>query len=124
MEPANEGFLKLNDDDRFSPFISQSVFVRSAVSSIGYNFISPPGTPGTVETFDEVSGEFFDRWLKWSEEADAVPEGERAGLANRDLTIRRNTAELDPANVVVEGMYGKELTGKLVKGLWGGDRKS
>ena len=124
MEPANERFLSLNDDERFSPFISQSVFVRSAVSSIGYNFISPPGTPGTVETFDEVSGEFFDRWLKWSEEDDDVPESDRSALGERDLAIRRNTAELDPANVVVEKMYGKELTDRLVRGLWGGDRIS
>lgn len=124
MEPANESFLKLNDDERFSPFISQNVFVRSAVSSIGYNFISPPGTPETVETFDEVATEFFDRWLNWSENEDNVPENRQKELAKRDLTIRRNTAELDPANVVVEKMYGKDLTQTLVRGLWGGDRKS
>ena len=123
LEPANKRYLELNDDERFMPFISQSVFVRSAVSSIGYNFISQPGTVGSVEKFDELSHEFFDRWLKWSQEEDRFDEGIRDDVAKRDLAIRKNTAELDPANVVVEKMYGEDLTRQLVRGLWGGDRE-
>ncbi|NJM53751.1 MAG: hypothetical protein HC846_10420 [Blastocatellia bacterium] len=101
------------------PFISQSAFVRFAVTPIGLNFISPPNTEGTVERFEELANEHFDRWLDWSNEKDEVPNEKRAEIAHRDLAIRRNTAELDPANIVVERIYGKELVDGLVKGLWG-----
>jgi hypothetical protein len=120
LEPANQTFLQMQEDKRFMPFISQSTFVRFAVSQIGLNFISPPNTPGTIERFEELADAHFDRWLEWSKEKDEVPPEKRAEIAARDLAIRRNTAELDPANIVVEKIYGKELTEKLVKGLWGG----
>lgn len=119
LEPANTTFLQMQQDKRFMPFISQSAFVRFAVSAIGLNFISPPNTEGTVERFDQLANAHFDRWLDWSKETDEVPAEKRAEIAYRDLAIRRNTAELDPANVVVEKIYGKELVDGLVKGLWG-----
>jgi Red chlorophyll catabolite reductase (RCC reductase) len=120
FEPSNERFLQMQQDKRFMPFVSQSTFVRFAVSPIGMNFISPPNTEGTVDQFEELANEHFDRWLDWSRETDEIPSEKRAEIAARDLAIRRNTAELDPANVVVEKIYGKELVDGLVKGLWGG----
>jgi Red chlorophyll catabolite reductase (RCC reductase) len=119
LEPSNERFLQMQSDKRFMPFISQSAFVRFAVSAIGMNLISPPNTEGTVETFNDLAHEHFDRWLNWSKETDEVPNEKRAEIAHRDMAIRRNTAELDPANVLVEKIYGKELVDNLVKGLWG-----
>jgi hypothetical protein len=119
-EPANATFLQMQEDKRFMSFISQSTFVRFAVSPIGLNFISPPNTPGTVDKFAELADAHFDRWLNWSGEKDEIPADKRAEIAARDLAIRKNTAELDPANVVVEKIYGKELMDGLVKGLWGG----
>lgn len=120
LEPVNETFLQMQEDKRFMPFISQSTFVRFAVSQIGLNFISPPNTPGTVDKFEELAEAHFERWLEWSKQKDEVPPEKRAEIAARDLAIRRNTAELDPANIVVEKIYGKELVDGLVKGLWGG----
>ena len=122
LAPSNERYLQMQNDKRFMPFISQSAFVRFAVSAIGMNFISPPNTEGTVEKFDELANEHFDRWQDWSKIPDVVPPEKRAEIAARDLAIRRNTAELDPANALVEKIYGKELTDALVTGLWGGDR--
>ena len=123
LQPANDRFLQLSSDKRLMPFISQSVFVREAVSSIGLNFIAQPETEGVIELFDEIAEEHFDRWLEWSKNAEKIPLEKQAEIAFRDLAIRRNTTELDPANVVAERLYGKELTAKLVRGLWGGDRK-
>jgi hypothetical protein len=121
-EPANAAFLEMQADKRFMPFISQSTFVRFAVSGIGINVITPPNTDGTADKFEELANAHFDRWLDWSKNPDVVPSEKQAEIAFRDRAIRRNTAELDPANVVVEKIYGKELMDGLVKGLWGGDR--
>ena len=122
LQPVNERFMQLQADARMKPFISQNVFVRAAVSPIGLNFIAPPETPGVVETFRANAHEMVDRWLGWVDNADAVPEAERAALAAHDLTLRRNIADRDPANVVAEKIYGKDMADRLVRGLWGGDR--
>jgi hypothetical protein len=122
LGPVNERFLELQKDQRLMPFISQSLFVRAAVSPIGLNFISQPGTQEVFELLERLAHEHVDRWLPWLDEAAPVPEAERAQLAANDLALRRNVAELDPANIVVEKLYGKELTDRLVRGLWGGDR--
>jgi hypothetical protein len=64
----------------------------------------------------------LDRWLSWIEEAEPVPEDARAALATRDLFLRRTSAERDPGNQLAAQMFGPELTDKLVRALWGGDR--
>jgi len=122
LQPVNERFLQLQADTRLKPFISQTTFVRAAVSPVGLNFIAPPNTPGVVETFRDCAHEMVDRWLGWMNDPEVVPEAERAALAADDLALRRNIAERDPANVVAEQIYGKAMADSLVRGLWGGDR--
>jgi len=60
--------------------------------------------------------------LAWVEAAEPVPVAKRAALAERDLMIRRTICERDPANIVVDRLFGEELGGYLVKTLWGGTR--
>lgn len=122
LNPVNQRYLAMQEDKRLMPFISQSTFVRNAVTGIGLNFIAQPGTEGIVELVRETAHERLDQWLKYVDEAEPVPEAERAALREMDLTLRRNFAELDPANEVAEKIYGKELTQRLVRGLWGGER--
>ena len=122
LQPVNERFMQLQADTRLKPFISQTTFVRAAVSPVGLNFIAPPNTPGVVEQFHANAHEMVDRWLRWVDEAEPVPEAERSALAANDLTLRRNIAERDPANAVAAQIYGKDMADSLVRGLWGGDR--
>lgn len=124
LQPVNERFMQLQADTRMKPFISQATFVRAAVSPVGLNFIAQPETAGVVETFRDCAHEMVDRWLRYVDEAEPVPETERAALAANDLALRRNIAELDPANVIAEKIYGKDMADSLVRGLWGGDRVS
>ena len=51
----------------------------------------------------------MDRWLGWLDVAKTVPAGEQAELAARDLLIRKAIVERDPANVMGERLFGKEL---------------
>ncbi|HEY9649077.1 MAG TPA: hypothetical protein V6C95_00330 [Coleofasciculaceae cyanobacterium] len=44
-------------------------------------------------------------------------------LAERDLFLRRSSSERDPGNAMAAQMFGTELTNKLIRSLWGGDRK-
>jgi hypothetical protein len=123
FRPVNERFMKLHAEPRVKPFVSQDPFTREAVSQVGLNFIAQPGI-AIDDMIEESAHDYLDRWLGWLAEADPVPAAERAALAARDLAVRRNSAEGDPANIVVQRMYGAALTERLVRALWGGDRTS
>lgn len=124
VEPMNSHYLRLRNDPRISLFVSQSAFVRAAVSPTGLNFIAQPGTEGVLDLIRVESKRVLDTWLTFLDSAEAVPMEQRAALRERDIAYRRNAAELDPANVVVENIYGVELAQGLVRALWGGDREN
>src|SRR5690606_23435340 len=102
-------------------FTSRTGFIRSSLSPTAYCYSFPPTRPN-LDTVAEVLRGRVDQWLSWVDEAEPVPAEERAALAARDLAIRRNIAERDPANVMGERLFGADLTARLVRGLWGGDR--
>ena len=60
--------------------------------------------------------------MKRVDEAEPVPQARREKLAADDLARRRNIAERDPANVMAVRFFGQEMTDRLVRALWGGDR--
>ncbi len=122
-EPDNELYLDLYNDARFTPFISRSIEVRSFISPIGTCATAEP-TEDAIATAGAAAHRMVDRWLGWLESPETVPEELQAELAERDLYIRRQIAETDPANRLAERLLGKPLTERLVRSLWGGDRVS
>jgi hypothetical protein len=121
-EPVNGPWLDLRADERFQPFVSRSLYIRQVMSETSFCY-SCQGTDDDLATIRELAHREMDRWLGWLDDAPLVPEEERAALAARDLAVRRNTAELDPANELGERFFGPELTRRLVRTLWGGDRQ-
>lgn len=122
-EPVNQTFLTLQTDSRLSPFISKSLHVRLFQSPINLCYTCVP-TEDLLGLISTISHEMLDRWLAWIEVAEAIPESMQKALFERDLFIRRSSAERDPGNKMAAQMLGNELTNKLVKALWGGDRSS
>jgi hypothetical protein len=76
-------------------------------------------TDDTLNLIRTLAHEMLERWLKWVDEAEAMPEDARAALAERDLFLRRSSAERDPGNKLAAQMLGTELTNKLIRALWG-----
>ena len=70
----------------------------------------------------ELAHRRLDQWLQWVAEAEPVPRERRQQLAADDLARRRNIAERDPANIMGVRFFGEEMTDRLVRALWGGDR--
>jgi hypothetical protein len=122
-EPVNQTFLKLQDDSRFKVFTSKSLYLRLFQSPVSLCYTGAP-TFDTLELTRTLAHETLDRWLTWVDAAEPVPEDAREALAARDLALRRGSAERDPGNKFVAQMFGSELTDKLVRSLWGGDRIS
>lgn len=121
-EPVDQTYLALRDNANLTQFVSKSLYVRQFQSPIHLCYTCPP-TAESFSLIENVAQEMLDRWLNWVAQAEPVPEESRAALAERDLNMRRISAERDPGNQVVVRTFGAELADKLVRGLWGGDRQ-
>ncbi|MDZ8183821.1 MAG: red chlorophyll catabolite reductase [Nostoc sp. ChiSLP02] len=121
-EPVNQTFLKLQDETRLKAFTSKSVYVRLFQSPVSLCYTGAP-TSDTLEITRTVALETLERWLTWADAAEPVSEDARNTLATRDLLLRRTAAERDPGNKFAAQLFGTQLTDKLVRSLWGGDRK-
>lgn len=120
-EPVNERYLNVRQKSDLALFTSKSLYVRQALSETVFCYTCPP-TPENLTFVHDLAHEMLDRWLIWLDEAKPLPAEERPAMAARDLTLRRHIAERDPANSVGEKLFGKSLTDRLVRALWGGDR--
>lgn len=118
-EPVNETFLKLQASHDLTPFVSKSAYVRSFQSPVSLCYTCLPNDD-TLNLIRAIADEMTERWLIWVNEAAPISENMRSNLAERDLFIRRSSAENDPGNKMATQILGTELTNKLVKALWGG----
>ncbi len=122
--PLNEEFLGLRADEGLAPFTSRALYIRQALSQVAICFTTPGQTynEARLNQVSELAHKRVDQWLQWVDEAEPVPQQSREQLAADDLLRRRNIAERDPANVMGVRFFGEEMTDRLVRALWGGDR--
>jgi Red chlorophyll catabolite reductase (RCC reductase) len=120
--PLDADWVRFKEENPdFTWFTSRTGFIRASLSPNVYCY-SFPRAQQHIDVVRELLDARVDRWLRWVDEADPVPEADRPALAATDLAIRRNIADRDPANVMGVRYFGEETTGKLVRALWGGDR--
>jgi hypothetical protein len=119
--PDNDEYMALRDEPGFSPFVSQALYVRQAVSHTAHCFVVE-NTDDRLDRMVELANAKLGRWLDHVDAAEPTPPEERAALAARDLDFRRTIAERDPANNMAVRYFGEEMTDRLVRSLWGGDR--
>ena len=117
----NDTFIEMDRNPAFTPFVSREFYTRLAQTPNSI-CVGAPFNADNMATVRTLAHRQIDRWLKWVAAAAPVPESERAALAARDELIRRTICERDPANVVVDKLFGEELSRYLVKTLWGGTR--
>ena len=121
--PANARSIQLKENPNLKYFTSRSLYVRQSLSETAFCYTCKY-TPENMALVTEVAHEMMTRWIGWLDEGDPTPEHEQEALAARDLHIRRTIAERDPANEMGDRLFGAELTNKLGRALWGGDRVS
>ena len=112
-----EASFELQADPRLSSFTSKSLYIRQFQSPVSLCYTCM-ATEETLELIRRVSHEMLDRWLTWVQEAEPVAAEAQIALRDRDLLIRRTSAERDPGNKLAMQMFGTELTEKLIEALW------
>jgi len=122
-EPTNATFLEFEANPEFSPFVSRSLYMRQAQSRTSLCYKAEANATNIDLVRSAVHAK-VDQWLQMVAKAKPVPVEAQAALAQRDLLVRRTIAQRDPANVMGEIIFGKQLTDRLVGTLWGQNRAS
>lgn len=118
----NEEHLHLHDNSELSTFISRDMYMRVTQTPASICFTAADSDE-SMTTLRESAHKLFDQWLANVEKSAILAEADRPAQAARDEFIRKEIALRDPMNEMVERMYGKELSSKLVNALWGGERQ-
>lgn len=119
---ANEAYLAAQANKNLRPFISRDFYTRVAQSPSSLCFGADVNDEN-FQTIREAALAHLDNWFALIDAASEVPKDQRATLAERDLLIRRTITERDPANVVVDRLFGEDLGARLVGQLWGQNRQ-
>jgi len=107
MEPANENFLKFRSDPDWTRFVSHGTYLRSLMSPVAVSSTAELNDKN-IDTCEEFLGTFVDRWFKWLDEAEVVPEEQRAAQREYDFTVRELGYRTDPMNVLPQRIFGAE----------------
>jgi hypothetical protein len=106
-EPANEDFLKFRSDPDWTRFVSHGTYLRSLMSPVATSATAEL-TDDNIDTCEKFLGPFVDRWFRWLDEAEEVPEEERAAQQKYDFTVRELGYRTDPMNVLTQRIFGDE----------------
>ncbi|NJL35461.1 MAG: red chlorophyll catabolite reductase [Leptolyngbyaceae cyanobacterium SM1_4_3] len=113
----NATYLDLRENPNLSLFVSKALYVRQFQSPTSLCFTGSP-TEDSLSLLRNTAHEVCSRWLTWVKQAEPVPSDRRPALAERDLRMRRMTAERDPGNALAAKIFGEELANQLIRSLW------
>lgn len=114
-EPAQESYLKLRSDPRFTWSVSHGTYMRAMLSPVCSSYTAELSSD-VMDTLEAYVGQFVDRWFGWLDEAEPVPESERTALQKYDYKVRELGYRLDPMNVLAEKVFGvNEVASMLSK---------
>jgi hypothetical protein len=107
IEPANEDFLEFRSDPDWTRFVSHGTYLRALMSPIATSSTAEL-TDDNIDTCEKYLGEFVDRWFRWLDDAETVPEEERAAQQEYDFAVREIGYRTDPMNVLPQRIFGAE----------------
>jgi hypothetical protein len=107
IEPANEDFLKFRSDPDWTRFVSHGTYLRALMSPIATSSTAELNDQN-IDTCEKYLGNFVDRWFRWLDEAEEVPESERAAQQEYDFTVRELGYRTDPMNVLPQKIFGAD----------------
>ena len=106
-EPANADFLKFRSDPKWTRFVSHGTYLRALMSPVAVSSHAELNDDN-ITTCEKFLGGFIDRWFRWLDEGDPVPEEERAAQQAYDYTVRELGYRTDPMNVLPQKVLGAE----------------
>lgn len=105
--PANAEFLKFRSDPVWTRFVSHEPYLRALMSPIATSSHAELNDDN-IATCERYLEKFVDRWFGWLDEAETVPEEERAAQQAYDYTVRELGYRTDPMNALPQKILGMD----------------
>jgi len=106
-EPANQDFLQFRSDPDWTRFVSHGTYLRALMSPVATSSTAELND-ANIDTCEKFLEGFVDRWFGWLDEAEEVPEEERAAQQAYDFQVRELGYRTDPMNVLTKKVFGDE----------------
>jgi hypothetical protein len=105
-EPANASAIRLRGHPDFTWNWSHGTYLRGLMSPVATSIMGDLND-ANIDVCEAYLAEFSDRWFRWLDEADRVPDPERAALQDYDYTVRETGYRTDPMNVLAQRGFGQ-----------------
>ena len=112
--PINEEYLALRGHKNFQWSVSHGPYMR-ALTNPSTQSLTAELNDENITILEEYAYKMLDHWMGWLDNAQPVPEDQRAELQKSDHTIRRLGYERDPMNALAEKVFGEGQVEAMVK---------
>lgn len=105
--PINEEYLALRGHKNFQWSVSHGTYMRSLTNPSTQSLMGELNDDN-IDILEAYAYKMLDHWLGWLDQAEAVPESERAALQQYDYTVRELGYARDPMNKLAEQVFGAD----------------
>ncbi|MEH6549366.1 MAG: hypothetical protein V7711_15480 [Pseudomonadales bacterium] len=105
-EPINERYLALRGNTNFQWSVSHGSYMRSLTNPSTQSLMGDLND-SNISILEDYAYGMLDTWLGWLDNAQPVPEAQRAAQQEYDFTVRRLGYELDPMNKLAVQVFGE-----------------
>jgi hypothetical protein len=120
-DEVNKSWLELRGDPRFTWSVSHGTYMRSLLSPVALSMTAELEDP-IIDTLEAYVNQFVNRWLGWLDDAEPVPETERAALRREDHLVRELGYRRDPMNALAANVFGADEVEKMVNWRMGSEQ--
>lgn len=106
-EPPNQEFLKFRSDLQWTRFVSHGTYLRALMSPVATSSHAELNDDN-ISTCEKYLVNFVDRWFRWLDDAQPLPESERAAQQAYDYKVRELGYRTDPMNVLPQKVLGEQ----------------
>jgi len=106
-DDANQDYLEFRSNTDFVWSASHGTAIRAMQSPVCSSYITELNDEH-LDLCEAYLEKFVDRWFRWVDEAEPLPEEQRDAQQQYDFTYREMPNRLDPMNVLVPPIFGEE----------------
>ncbi len=112
--PINEEYLALRGNPDFQWNVSHGTYMRTLTNPSTQSLTSEL-TDANIDILEEYAYKMLDHWLGWYDNAQPVPENERAAWQEDDHKVRTRGDERDPMNKLAEHVFGADKVDEMLQ---------
>lgn len=103
----NEEYLALRGNPAFQWSVSHGTYMR-ALTNPSTQSLMGDLNDSNISVLEDYANRMLEYWLKWLDEAEPIPQGERIAQRDYDFRVRELGYARDPMNKLAEQVFGAD----------------